>query len=106
MREVVRRLTAALDPVEIWLFGSRATDTHSPDSDFDLLVVTGDAHGTDYDLAYAPLKGLGIGCDVIPVGATEFESERSDPTSVCHRIVNTGRRIYERETGRVLSPAG
>jgi len=106
LREVVRRLSDALDPAEIWLFGSRVDDRYSPDSDFDLLVVTNDEVGADYDRAYAPLRGLGVGCDVIPITAAEFVSERSDPTSLCHRVVNTGRRIYERETRRVLSPVG
>ena len=106
LREVVRRLADALDPAEIWLFGSRATAEHSADSDFDLLVVTDDACGSDYDRAYAPLKGLGVGCDVIPVSASEFKSGRSEPTSLSHRVVNTGRRIYEREARRILSPAG
>ena len=40
LSEVVRRLVQALDPREIWLFGSRAEDRNAPDSDFDLLVVT------------------------------------------------------------------
>lgn len=106
LREVVRRLADALDPREVWLFGSRTTGKHSPDSDFDLLVVSDDELGSDYDRAYEPLKGLGVGCDVIPVTAADFESERSDPTSLCYRVVNTGRRIYERATRRVLSPTG
>jgi len=42
------------DPVAIWLFGSRATGSNAPDSDFDLLVVTKDedgAAGVRYDRA-------------------------------------------------------
>ncbi len=69
LSEVVRQLVQALDPCEIWLFGSRAKGRHAPDSDFDLLVVTraesGEA-GSDDDAAYAPIKGLGVGCDIIP----------------------------------------
>ena len=38
--EVVNRLAGALNPVAIYLFGSRARGTARPDSDFDLLVVT------------------------------------------------------------------
>src|ERR1043166_4259931 len=66
---VIGKLVEKLNPVEIWLFGSRAEGTHRPDSDFDLFVVTaredGDA-GFDYDRAYAPLSGLGVGCEVVP----------------------------------------
>lgn len=96
---VVQRLVKNLDPIEIWLFGSRARGTHRPDSDFDLFVVTaledGDA-GFDYDRAYAPIRGLGVGCEVVPCRADEFAVERTDPTSLCWRVVNTGRRLYER----------
>jgi predicted nucleotidyltransferase len=97
--EVVKRLVAELNPEEIWLFGSRAVGRHSPDSDFDLLVVTNTADGDagfDYDRVYAPLKGIGVGCEVIPCRADAFAVEREDRTSFCWRIVRTGRRIYER----------
>ena len=101
LSEVVGKLVEKLKPAEIWLFGSRAEGTHRPDSDFDLFVVTapedGDA-GFDYDRAYAPISGLGVGCEVIPCRADEFAVERTDPTSLCWRVVHTGRRLYERRT--------
>lgn len=106
---VVARLARALDPEEIWLFGSRAEGRNAPDSDFDLLVVTkvedGGA-GFDYGAAYAPLEGLGVGCDVVPCRADDFEEERGDPTSLCWRVVHTGRKLYERgaSDSRVLRP--
>ena len=42
---VVQKLVENLDPIEIWLFGSRAQGTHRPDSDFDLFVVTAPEDG-------------------------------------------------------------
>ena len=96
---VVERLVEALNPEEIWLFGSRAVGRHAPDSDFDLLVVTKTADGDDgfdYEHVYAPLRGLGVGCEVIPCRADEFALEREDRTSFFWRIVQTGKRIYER----------
>lgn len=109
LSSVVQKLVENLDPMEIWLFGSRAQGTHRPDSDFDLFVVTapedGDA-GFDYDRAYAPVSGLGVGCEIVPCRADEFVMERIDPTSLCWQVVNTGRRLYERGTsGRgILRP--
>lgn len=101
LREVVARLARVLDPEEIWLFGSRAEGRNQPDSDFDLLVVTkvvdGEA-GFDYGAVYAPIKGLGVGCDVVPCRADDFEQERSDPTSLCWRVVRTGIKLYDRGT--------
>jgi uncharacterized protein len=97
--EVVTRLVRGLDPDEVWLFGSRAERRNAPDSDFDLFVVTkvsdGDA-GFDYNVVYAPIRGLGVGCDVVPCRADEFEEERNDPTSLCWHVIRTGQKLYER----------
>jgi len=96
---VVGRLVEGLDPEAIYLFGSRASGTARPDSDFDLLVVTrtedGDA-AFDYDRAYAPLLGLGVGCDVVPCPKHEFDAEKERPTSLCHMAHHRGRKLYER----------
>ena len=99
LTEVVTRLVRGLDPDEVWLFGSRAERRNAPDSDFDLFVVTkvsdGDA-GFDYDVVYVPIRGLGVGCDVVPCRADEFEEERNDPTSLCWHVIRTGQKLYER----------
>jgi len=96
--EVVHRLAEALNPVAIYLFGSRARGTARPDSDFDLLVVTraedGGA-GYDYARAYAPLAGRGIACDVVPVPLPDFLEDKDDPTSLCFEAVHHGQKIYE-----------
>lgn len=109
LREVVMRLVRDLDPEQVWLFGSRAENRNTPDSDFDILVVTKVAdgeNGLDYDPVYAPIKGLGVGCDVVPCRADEFENERNDPTSLCWQVVRHGKMIYERaeEDRRLLYP--
>jgi predicted nucleotidyltransferase len=97
--EVVDRLVTALDPVAIYLFGSRARGTDRPESDFDLMVVTrpedGEA-GYDYARAYAPLVGRGIACDVLPVPAPDFLDDKDDPTSLCFEAAHRGRKVYER----------
>ncbi len=95
---VVARLRMALDPKEIWLFGSRARGEARPDSDFDLLVVAkrGGAFGSDdYDLADAPLKGCGVGCDVVPCSAEDFEDGASLRTSFVSQILSEGRKLYD-----------
>lgn len=97
--EVVGRLVGALDPVAIYLFGSRARGTARPDSDFDLMVITrpedGEA-GYDYDRAYAPLIGRGIACDVLPVPEPDFLEDKDDPTSLCFEAAHHGKMLYER----------
>lgn len=109
LQEVVKRLVTEIDPEQIWLFGSRAENRNAPDSDFDLLVVTKVADGEsarDYDALYAPIQGLGVGCDVVPCRADEFETERNDPTSLCWQVVRKGKMLYERaeKDRRLLHP--
>jgi predicted nucleotidyltransferase len=109
LQEVVKRLVTGIDPEQIWLFGSRAENRNAPDSDFDLLVVTKVADGEsalDYDVLYAPIQGLGVGCDVVPCRADEFETERNDPTSLCWQVVRKGKMLYERaeKDRRLLHP--
>jgi hypothetical protein len=95
---VVARLREALDPREIWLFGSRARGEARPDSDFDLLVVAkrGGAFGSDdYEPVDAPLNGCGVGCDVVPCSAGDFEDGAALPTSFVSRILSEGRKLYD-----------
>jgi predicted nucleotidyltransferase len=98
LRAVVARIVAAVDPGAIWLFGSRARGDARPDSDFDLLVVgkPGAALGSDdYEKVDRPLNGLGIGCDVVPCAAEDFEEGLELNTSFVTRIVGEGRKVYE-----------
>ena len=98
MQAVVARLVGAVDPGAVWLFGSRARGDARPDSDFDLLVV-GRPDGTlgsdDYEKVDRPLHGLGIGCDVVPCAAEDFEEGVELNTSFVKRIVGEGRKVYE-----------
>lgn len=105
LRGVVERLAAALDPVSIWLFGSRATRQNLPESDFDLLVVTrvedGEA-GRDYDRACAPVRDLDVGCDVIPIRLDDFIRELDHPTSMFADIARNGVKVYGGRSGQFL----
>lgn len=96
---VLERLIRALRPEAIYLFGSRAWGRPSPASDFDLLVVTRSDEGEaayDYSRAYAPIAGLGVGCDVVPCPKHEFEAEQTARTGLIRRIARDGRLLYER----------
>lgn len=100
LNEVVRRLADQLQPVAIWLFGSRATGKHRPDRDFDLLVITPNQDGgagRDYDRAYAPIAGLGVGVDIVPCTEDDFQQEMSARTGLIPEILRTGRQIYARQ---------
>ena len=95
---VVQRVTSAVDPQAIWLFGSRARGDARPDSDFDLLVVgkpDGDLGSDDYERVDCAINGLGIGCDLVPCSAEDFRAAAELRTSFVARILAEGRQVYE-----------
>ena len=95
---LVARLRVAHRPKAIFLFGSRASGTQRPDSDFDLLVIlpeTGSG-APDYFSAYAPVAGCGIGVDVIPCTMDDFEADRNVPGTISHTADHDGRLLYAR----------
>ena len=97
LQGLVQRLADALDPLAIWLFGSRARGDHRPDSDFDFMVVAkpGSAWGNDdYDLVFQPTSGTFVGCDVVPCDWEHFEVGQQLNTSFVARIVGEGREVY------------
>lgn len=99
LEAVVARLVSALRPEAIYLFGSRARADHRPESDYDLLVVTRSDDGEaayDYERAYRPLAGLGVGCDIVPCPKHEFEAEKGARTGLVARVIREGKLIYER----------
>jgi predicted nucleotidyltransferase len=98
LQAVLARLANAIDPGAIWLFGSRARGDARPDSDFDLLVVGkpgADLSSNDYEKVDRPLNGLGIGCDVVPCAAEDFEEGLMLNTSFVTRVVSEGLKVYE-----------
>ena len=94
---VVDRVAAAVDPQSIWLFGSRARGDARPDSDFDLLVVgkaSGDLGSDDYERVDRAINGLGVGCDLVPCSAEDFQIGAELGTSFVARVLSEGRRVY------------
>ena len=93
---LVTRLRMAHRPEAIFLFGSRASGTQRPDSDFDLLVVLPNAGSSDYISAYAPGAGCGIGVDVVPCTMDDFEADQNVPGTIAHTANHEGRLLYAR----------
>lgn len=86
------RIVAAVDPLRIVLFGSRARGDHAADSDYDLLVVTRPDTST-YEASTAihlALYGLGISKDVIVYTPDEFAMYSHWKSSVAHRAAKEG----------------
>jgi predicted nucleotidyltransferase len=96
--QFIRRIVETLRVEEIWLFGSRARGTASPNSDWDLLaVVRDDSPSADLDLArvWSRLRDLRVKrVDVFPVRRSDFEAARDALGTLSQIATDEGYRVY------------
>jgi hypothetical protein len=95
--EIAHRLAAALAPRAIYLFGSQAYGTPTPDSDIDLLIVIGDQDELSVDYlkrAYGCLRGSYLPIELHFRSQTQFQRRSSVPTSLEHDVLSQGRALY------------
>ena len=97
---VIERIVEVLAPEEVWLFGSRARETHGPDSDWDLMAVLPDtAPDRDLDLAtvWSNLRELRrMRIEVIPIRRRDFDESRSTLGELAEAVAREGHVIYGR----------
>ena len=95
--EIVRRLSEALAPETIYLYGSCAHGKVGPDSDVDLLVVVPESERTFFErgaLAYRSLRRIQVPVDVQVYTREEFESRAALPVSFERTVRTKGRVVY------------
>jgi predicted nucleotidyltransferase len=99
-RGVIERIVEVLDPEEVWLFGSRARETHGPDSDWDLMaVLPNTAADRQLDIAavwadFRELRRMRI--EVIPIRRRDFEENRSTLGELAEAVAREGHVVYGR----------
>lgn len=99
LERLVRHVVEVMDPLEVWLFGSRAEGRARPTSDYDLLVVMPD--GTpepELDPVHAWRLGweVRVTADIIPCTRAEFDEEKHEIDSLPRAATLHGRKVYER----------
>jgi predicted nucleotidyltransferase len=95
--DIVRRLVAAYDPLQVYLFGSKARGDAGPDSDYDLLLVVPDDASPERRrsrLAYETLWGTGAAADMLVCTQSYFEPRRSLKASLPGTVLREGRQVY------------
>jgi uncharacterized protein len=99
LEEIVKRLTAELDPERIILFGSHAWGTPTKDSDIDLFIIVGNSEERATQRAvraHGCLRGIDASKDVIVRTVEEMERYGAAPASLEARVLKRGKVIYER----------
>ena len=98
LQALTDHLVFAFQPLEVWLFGSRARGDARPDSDFDLLLV----FDRPYDALPDPLAlraaiaPLGLASDIMAYSQGGFDRDRLEPNSLAAVAAKEGRRLYVR----------
>ena len=95
LREIVRRIVAAVQPEKIILFGSAAREEMGPDSDLDLLVVKPCRHRRKTArIIERSLIGIGIPTDIIVAKPNDIEQYRNTIGLIFRPALRDGKVIY------------
>jgi predicted nucleotidyltransferase len=99
LAEAIRRITEAVNPEKIYLYGSHAYGTPHKDSDVDLLVLVKDSDVSYYKRTlpiYKALRGLLIPIEIRVVTQDEFQRRAKWVVSVEKSASLKGKVVYER----------
>ena len=96
LRDVVERVTAAVHPSRIILFGSAAHGELGADSDLDVLVVMPDGthRRKTVQFLHTRMFGLGAPVDILVATPLDLERHRDNIGLIYRTILLEGREIY------------
>ena len=96
IEEIVRRVTSAVHPLRVILFGSAARGEMGAESDVDLLIVVPDGtrRRDASRRAFRALTGIGIAKDVIVVTESDVKEFGENPSLVIKPALEEGREVY------------
>ena len=96
IEEIVRRVTSAVQPLRVILFGSAARGEMGAESDVDLLIVVPDGtrRRDASRRAFRALTGIGIAKDVIVVTESDVKEFGENPSLVIKPALEEGREVY------------
>ena len=100
LKEVVRRIVSAVDPIKIILFGSHAYGEPKKGSDLDLLVVVKESSLPRYKRSvsiYKALAGILVPKDIVVYTEKEIEEWSNVPLAFITTITRKGKVIYEKQ---------
>lgn len=100
IRPILARVIERWDPLQIWVFGSRARGEAGPNSDWDLLAIVPDRpEPADFDdpmTLWRVKREPGVPADLVVYRASEFEEDREVPNTLAYSTRIDGLLVYER----------
>ena len=96
LNNLIQRITSAVQPRSIILFGSAGRGEMRENSDIDILVIMPDGvhRRSVAQLIYRSLQGFGFAKDVVVVTQTDVENYRHSPGLIIRTAINQGKEIY------------
>ncbi|MDZ4675936.1 MAG: nucleotidyltransferase domain-containing protein [Oligoflexia bacterium] len=94
--QIRERLSKVFKPQKIFLWGSRASGTHSVDSDYDIIVVVdhSDVNMRERNLkAREAMWGISASVDVFVFTQQEFDLQKEQFDSIPERVMTEGREL-------------
>ena len=97
LKKLLDRLVDAYRPEAVYLFGSRATGSPRPDSDYDLLVVVPDdtpAERLNLVAAFEAVRAARVPADVFPCRLSVFEARKTEVGTLPYTAWTEGVQVY------------
>ena len=96
LKELVRQIAEAVQPLQIILFGSAVRGEARPDSDVDLLVVMpeGTHRGHTEERIYVAVRGIRLPFDVIVATPGDLKAYHDTPGLIYREAVKEGQTVY------------
>lgn len=100
--KIANIIVETVEPVQIILFGSRATGRARPDSDYDLIVIEAEPYGPGHSRRqqatklWLELSKLGISTDILMYSQEEIAKYKGWRNHVVAHAFREGHVLYER----------
>ncbi len=95
--EATKRISQALNPEKIFLFGSHAWGVPTPNSDIDLFIIIKDSDQPPYRRAskvYRSLRGMRAPIEVVVRTSEEVKKSNFVKTSLANKVLSQGKLLY------------
>ena len=95
--EATRRISQAIKPEKIYLFGSHAWGTPTPDSDIDLFIIVNESDQSPYRRSrevYRSLRGMRDPIEVVVRTREEVDKSKAVMTSLTRKVIHQGKLLY------------
>jgi predicted nucleotidyltransferase len=104
--DLIAKIVARANPVQVWLFGSRARGDHDEDSDYDIMIVVDDswpAGKANAIEAYKLIEGRKIPVDALMARQSTFVQDKGVIGTLSDIVWAEGKLLYDRDSTRSVA---